>query len=223
MSIEAVLLAVTAVVRPTTVAAVLAMLALPRPRRLLVSYLGAGMPFSIGMGTLLVLVLDGASLAGRAPDIRPIVNIAVGVCSLAYALGTASGLLPRPDPTIPGPGGERIPGRLQNLSPRNAAVIAVVTHLPGLVYIAALNAIAGSSSGPTGLVLQVVLYNVVWFVLAEAALVLSLYRPGAPQNLLERPLAAARRHRPTIVVVSFGALGAYLVLRGTIELLTARA
>jgi hypothetical protein len=222
MSIEAVLLAVVAVVRPTTIAAVLAMLALPQPRRLLVSYLGAGMPFSIGMGVLVVLVLDGASLPDREPDTRPIMNIVLGACSLACALGTASGLLLRPDPTTPRPDGGWIHGRLQNLSPRNAAVVGIVTHLPGLVYVAALNAIAGSSSGPTGLLLQVVLYNAVWFVLAEVALVLAVYRPGAPQNLLERPLAVARRHRPTIVAVSFGALGAYLVLNGTIELLTAR-
>src|SRR5262245_10834920 len=79
VSIEAVVLAVTAVVRPTTIAAVLAMLALPRHRRLLIWYLGAGLPFSIGVGILVVLVLGGPAVAGRAPSSRPIVDIVLGV------------------------------------------------------------------------------------------------------------------------------------------------
>jgi len=41
-------LAVTAVVPPTIIGALLAVLAVPRPRRVLISYLSAGVPFSIG-------------------------------------------------------------------------------------------------------------------------------------------------------------------------------
>ena len=109
--------------------------------------------------------------------------------------------------------------QLQNLSPRHAAAVSIVTHLPGLVYLAALNAIAGSSSRPTGLVLQVVFYNAVWFSLAEGALVLSVFRPGVSHDLLKWSLDVARRHRRTIVVVFFVTLGAYLVIDGIVELL----
>ena len=49
--------------------------------------------------------------------------------------------------------------RLRHLTPPVAALAGVVTHLPGLVYLAALNAIVGSASGPANGVLQVLVYN----------------------------------------------------------------
>ena len=59
MSTEALVLALTTVIRPTSAAAVFAMLSTPRPQRLLVAYLVAGLGFSLAVGTLVVVLLGG--------------------------------------------------------------------------------------------------------------------------------------------------------------------
>ena len=63
MSGEALVLALTSIVRPTTIAAVGAMLSRPNARRLLAGYLVVGLLFSLTVGTLIVLVLHGYSAA----------------------------------------------------------------------------------------------------------------------------------------------------------------
>jgi len=43
-----------------------------------------------------------------------------------------------------------------------AGLIGVVTHLPGRVYLAALEAVVGAAATPLGAAAQVVAYNVIW-------------------------------------------------------------
>jgi hypothetical protein len=108
--------------------------------------------------------------------------------------------------------------RLQDLSPRGAATAGVLTHLPGLVYLAALNAIVGSMTGTLDGVVQVAIYNAIWFSMAVIALILSLYRPSVPRDVLDELSSWTGRHRRSINVVSFGALGGYLVVAGVVGL-----
>jgi hypothetical protein len=104
------------------------------------------------------------------------------------------------------------------MSPSGAAAAGVLTHLPGLVYLAALNAIASTGSGTADGLLQVLVYNGIWFSLAIVALVLSVYRPTVSREFLERFIAWTRKHLRVILIVSFGALGAYLVAVGVFDL-----
>ena len=75
MSTEALVLALTARVRPTSAAAVFAMLSTPRPQRLLVAYLVVGLGFSLAVGTLVVVLLGrpavDARVVGGPPAARP--------------------------------------------------------------------------------------------------------------------------------------------------------
>ena len=217
MSIQALFLSLTTVVRPTTLAAVLAMLAAQRPRHLLGAYIAVGLVFSVGVGLLVIFVLGGVG-SDDQPVHRPIIDIGLGVCCLGYAALAGSGLLRRREPATAGRGATWMHRRLQNLTPRDAGVAGILTHLPGLIYLAALNAISGSPSGPLGHAVQVVIYNVIWFALAVVALVLSVYRPEVAQGLLERLVDLVRRHERTLVVGLFGALGAYLVVSGIMDL-----
>lgn len=222
MSIEALVLALTTVVRPTSATAVVAMLAGRHPQRLLMYYIAAGLAFSLGVGAFVVLVAGLAPDAPARPD-RPLVDTVLGVGALCYAGSVWLGWLPRrrsgEQPEQQG----RLRVWLRDLTPGRAAAAGVLTHLPGLVYLAALNAIVASAAGPLGKLAQVTVYNVIWFSMAIAALAVSVRRPDAAAELLAQLGAWARRHHQTILVGFFGVLGGYLLLVGVQGLLGAVA
>lgn len=223
MATEALVLAVTTVIRPTSTAAVLAILATRRPRPLLVAYVLAGLAFSLAVGTLVVVLLGGLHSTSASPTVRPLLDLVLGVCALTYAAAAYLGRGPRiriPDPALQG-GATRagwVRRRLTDLSLPGAAAAGVLTHLPGVVYLAALNAIAASARNTANGVLQLVFYNAIWFSLAIVALVLSVYRPTVPQMLIERVAVWARWHLRTITIGFFGGLGGYLLVVGVLAL-----
>jgi Sap-like sulfolipid-1-addressing protein len=217
MSAEALVLALTTVVRPTSLAAVAAMLSTRQPQRLLAAYLAAGLVFSLAVGTLVVVLLGGLHTTRASPAVRPALDLVIGACALGYATGSWIGWLPRPGGAESEQDGW-MRRRLADLSRSGAAVAGVLTHLPGLVYLAALNAIADTATGDVGRVLQVVVYNAIWFSLAITALVLSVHRPDVSREVLERIVSLIGRHQRMIVVGFLGALGGYLVVVGVLGL-----
>jgi hypothetical protein len=213
MSGEALVLALTTVVRPTSLAAVVAMLSTRQPQRLLAAYLAAGLAFSLTVGTLVVVLLGGLHTTRGSPAVRPALDLVLGACALGYATGAWIGWLPRTRDAEPERNGCML-RRLADLSRSGAAAVGVLTHLPGLVYLAALNAIADTATGDVGRVLQVVVYNAIWFSLAIVALVLSVHRPDLPRELIEQLVASARQHLRVIIILFFGGLGGYLLVIG---------
>jgi hypothetical protein len=217
VSTEALIFAMTAVVRPTSTAALIAMLSARRPQRLLVAYIFAGLAFSIAVGVLVVVLLGGlGSPSGSSRG--PVIDTVLGLAALGYATAVGVGWLSGfHDGRVAG-SSDWMRSRLQHLSPAGAAAAGVLTHLPGLVYLAALNAIAGDSTGTLDGVLQVVVYNAIWFSTAIVALVLSVNRPTAFREGLAEMGSWARRHERMIIVVLFGALGGYLLVVGLLGL-----
>jgi Sap, sulfolipid-1-addressing protein len=193
------------------------MLATRRPQRLLAVYVAAGLVFSLAVGTLVVVLLGGLHMTRASRAVRPALDLTLGVCALGYAAGAWTGWLPRPRGEAPGQDGW-MRRRLADLSHSGAAVVGVLTHLPGLVYLAALNAIVHTATSDVGRVLQVVVYNAIWFSLAIVALFLSVHRPDRSRELLERILTWTGRHQRPLVVGFLGALGGYLVLAGGLGL-----
>ncbi len=220
MNVEALVLSLTTVIRPKSAAALLAMLSTRRPRRLLVAYLIGGLLFTLAIGTIFVVALGGQSAASAVPALRPAVDVALGAMSLGYAVCTGFGWWPRTHRQRPVDHESWVRRRLQDLSPSGAATAGVLTHLPGPVYLAALNAIVATASGPGVGILQVVIYNAIWFSLAIVALVLSVYRPMVPRELIDQLASWSRRHRRTLQVVFFTVLGGYLVLIGIVHLVS---
>jgi hypothetical protein len=218
VSTEAILLALSTVVRPTSAAAVVAMLATRHPQRLLGVYIVAGLTFSLAVGAVVVVLLQGVSDSAVSLHVRPAAAVVMGVLALGYAGAVGLEWLPRRHHTVGVKGPVQHPDwmrrRLQNLSLRGAATAGVVTHLPGLVYLAALNAIAGSTTRAVDGMLQVAIYNAIWFSLAIVALALSVYRPGVSRGALDVLGSWTRGHRRAIVIVCFSALGGYLILTG---------
>lgn len=188
------------------------MLSTAHSRRLLVCYLVAGMSFSVAVGVVVVFVLGGNSGPGRARVDRPLLDMVLGGGLLAYALFVAVRRPPADEgPRRPAAWMRRLTA---DMSPQAAALTGVLTHLPGVVYLAALSAIAATQTTPVAQGVQVLVYNVVWFSLTIVALVMAVYRPSASRDLLERISTAGRRYRRPIVSGCLGALGAYLVITG---------
>ncbi|HLU58135.1 MAG TPA: GAP family protein [Pseudonocardia sp.] len=218
MSTEALVLAATTVIRPTGVAAVLAMLAAPHPRRLLMAYIVAGLAFSVSVGTLVVVLLGGLRSAGASPTSRPALDLLLGAGALACAAVTAAGRGPRWGVDAPDAGDGWMRRRLSNMTPPGAAAAGVLTHLPGVVYLAALNAIARSAPGVVSGLLQVGIYNAIWFSLAVAALVLSIRHPAVPRQLIGRAAGVVQRRQRAIITCFCGGLGGYLLVSGLVGL-----
>ena len=216
MSTEALVLALTTVIRPTSAAAVFAMLSTPRPQRLLVAYIVAGLGFSLAVGTLVVVLLGGLQSTRASSAVRPLLDLVLGTCALGCAASAWIGWLPRSRPRGSAEPDSWLRRRLTDMSRSGAATAGVLTHLPGLVYLAALNAIAASARGTANGVLQVVVYNGIWFSVAIGALVLSVYRPTVSRDFLERVISWTRDHQRMITTGFFGALGGYLVVVGVL-------
>ena len=219
MSSEAILLALSTVIRPTTVAALFAILAHSHPHRLLVAYIVGGLAFSLTVGAMIVVLLRGVGLVLSSTTSRPVLDIVLGGAALGYASAAWAGWQPRRSAaSSPAEAPGWMHRHLQDLSVRSAAVAGVLTHLPGVIYLAALNSITGSTTGIVDGLFQVAVYNVIWFSLPIFALLMAQRKPDVTRDLLDRLTRWMMLYRRGIVVVFLVALGGYLVVTGIVDL-----
>jgi Sap, sulfolipid-1-addressing protein len=204
-------------------AAVYAMLSAARPARLLTAYVVAGFAFSAGVGIVLVIVL-GVSAGPQSPeDVRAVIAFVLAAISLGYAAVLLIERVRGPgrDATeaTPGPGSDSWLGRrLAHLSASSAALAGILTHLPGVFYLAALSAIISSTSSDANRIFQVIVYNAIWFAMPMTALGLATRRPVELQDLLLRVTKWIWRRQREIMITAFGLLGVYLIVRGVVDL-----
>ena len=66
---------------------------------------------------------------------------------------------------------------------------------------------------------DVLLFDAIWFAVPVAALVVALRRPGLARRVIDRANAWAGRYQRQIAVVVFGVSGAYFAVRGAADLL----
>jgi len=150
--------------------------------------------------------------------------LAFGAAALTAAVALHQGWSPHLHRRQPATSGEstaeRIGRNLREPSARVAAVAGVATHIPGLVYLVALNAISSARPGVVDAGAQVAVYDALWFLVPVASLVLVIARPGAAVRYLEAATAWVRRHDHAVVVGGLLLLGSYLVVKGAVRLLT---
>jgi hypothetical protein len=134
-------LALASAPRPAGIAALYALLSASPPRPVLVAYLVAGLTFSVAVGVLVVAIFYGAGIDYRGTDLDSAIELLGGLAALGFAVGVGTGRR-QPPGRDEGAGEESaIIGRLRNPSVTTALVAGVATHLPGLFYLVALNAI----------------------------------------------------------------------------------
>jgi hypothetical protein len=65
---------------------------------------------------------------------------------------------------------------------------------------------------------DVVLFNAIWFTIPAAALVISLRRPEVARRALERTADWTHRHERPLLVAAFAVAGAYFTAKGVLDL-----
>ena len=223
MSLETLVLGVISGLRPaTSQAAVVALLKTPDPRRTLLFFTVAGFTASTAIGLLLVLAFHGARVGLGGSTFTAVFYLVAGVMALAFAVGYRRGLVsvPRRERrAAPSTGAAaRLARTLRSPSVATAALAGVATHIPGLVYLVALNGIAADDPGPASAAVQVAIYNALWFAIPLAALTLATMRPGRAPDYLDRGTSWARSHEQGLVFATFALLGAYLTVKGAVQL-----
>ena len=178
-----------------------------------------GLAFSLTVGAMIVVLLRGVGLALSSTTSRPVLDIVLGGAALGYASAVWAGWQPRrSSASSPAEAPGWMHRHLRDLSVRSAAAAGVLTHLPGVIYLAALNSITGSTTGVVDGLFQVAVYNVIWFSLPIFALVMAQRKPDATRELLDRLRRWMMLYRRRIVVVFLVALGGYLVVTGIVHL-----
>lgn len=219
MTVEIVLLALASTLRPTSLAATYALLASASPRRLMVAYVAAGLTFTVLFGLVIVLAIGGIDIDPGSSRTTSTAQIAGGLLALGLAGLMWSGRLGGAGPTGDVP---RAPGRWdrlldEHLTLRTALVAGPATHLPGIFYLLALNVIATGEPSPGAQVLEVGLFNAIWFALPLVALIVCMVDPGLARKGIGVVNAWAHRHARMIVLVLLIGIGVGLVVRGVVQ------
>ena len=223
MTLDVLVLGVISGLRPaTSQAAVVALLRTPDPRRTLLSFVVAGFAMSMAFGLLCVLAFHGAKVNLGGSTFTAVFNVVAGVAALAFAYGYHQGRVgvPRREPRGDRSTGTtaRLAQRLRDPSVATAAVAGVATHIPGLIYLVALNAIAADTPPATTAAAEVAVYNLLWFGVPLAALALAVLRPGRAAEYLDRATRWGREHEQLVVSAVFALLGVYLTIKGWVQL-----
>ena len=216
MIIEIFVLALASTVRPTSLAAVSAILSHESRRRLLLAYVAVGLAFTIAFGVVVVGTFGSDQMKGIA-------DIVGGVAVLLFSCAVLTGLIPRrSDQNLPGTGTgtgvgwkARLDGRLTAPA---AAIAGPLTHLPGLFYLVALNVIVAHNPRLPGGLLAVAIYNAIWFALPLAALATCIVNPDAAREAVASVHRWTGQHSRGLLLGTSFAVGVALVIRGALSI-----
>ena len=225
---QVVLLSLTASLNPTLVAATTVMLLLDKPPRLMGGYLLGAYVTSITLGLVIVFSLSNSSASNTTENtISPAVDIALGAILLAVAVVLHSG---RHEPYMerrkarkaekPDEGPPRWQRELGKGSPRVTFVIGALLTLPGASYLAGLGQIHKLHYSTTVTVLLVIGFNLVMLWLLEVPLASFLMAPEWTPGAVARAEAWVSRHAFVFAVRGFAAIGALLVIKGIVGLVS---
>jgi hypothetical protein len=223
-------LSLLAMFTPTLLAAVTVMMLLPNPKKLMLGYLLGAYTTSITLGLLIVFSLNDSASVSTAHTLGPVEDIVVGLLALlvAYVLGTgrdaplqerrrhrkeAKEATAEKKESLP----ERMLGRG---SARITFVVGVLLTFPGVSYLTALDRMAKLDAGVPETVLLVVGFCLIQQLLLELPLLGYTFAPDWTKEAVARFRAWLGRNGRRAGVMLAAAIGALLVLRGVITLLT---
>ena len=221
------LLALTAALNPTLVAASTLMMLLPNPVRLMIGYLAGALMTSITLGLVIIFALEGSdAVATTKNTVSPAATIALGCLALVGALvldtdrhvGKRGDLASRNDEKK-----EKEPPRWQRALGRGSArvtfVVGAMLTLPGASYLAGLSRIDKANYSTPETVLVVIGFNLIMLALLEVPLICFVFAPNWTPRAVDRAKAWIGRHSRRFAVSLLTVVGALLVLKGVLELL----
>jgi hypothetical protein len=222
-----VVLALTASLNPTLLAATTMMLLLDNPSRLMAGYLAGAFLMSVTIGLVIVFTL-GRSSATRSVQhtVNPLVDIAFGLLALVVALVIRSGWLERRmasrrahRETMAAKAPPRWQRALTKGSPRVALVIGAALTLPGASTLVGLYAIHNLHEATAVTVLLVVGFNVVMLWLLEVPLVGYAVAPERTPEAVGKAKLVIARHAHAFAVRGLELVALLLVLKGVVGLM----
>jgi hypothetical protein len=215
--IELLVLALASTVRPTSLAAVSAILSHDSRRRLLVAYAVAGLAFTVFVGVVVVFAMHGIHFPSGSDRTRAVADIVGGVAALLFGCAVLTGRIPRrSDHDVSGVGWK---ARLdRRLTVTAAAIAGPLTHLPGLFYLIALNVIVAHNPKVAGGVLAVAIFNAIWFALPLAALATCTVNPIAARDAVASVQRWTAQHSRALLLGTSFTVGTALVIRGAVYL-----
>ena len=219
MIVEIVVLALASTIRPTSLAAVYALLRHDSRLALICAYVAAGLVFTIAFGLAVVYVFHGIHIQSGTGRTKGIADIIGGILALVFGVALLTGRVRGPQTGYAPSAGTRLNTLLaERLSLPKAAAAGPATHIPGVFYLIALNVIVAHNPHVPGGTLAVLTYNAVWFAIPLIALGACLVSPGAARDVIGSVEEWARlRSRTILLYVAFG-VGVALIVRGALSL-----
>ena len=215
---EYVLLALASIFWPLLITIVVIVLRTSHPVRLLVGFLAGGLLATITVGITLVFTLDDSNLVSRdRGELDPAVNIVVGV----LALVAASVVLRINERGASTASAKKSSGRTERLVEQvRLAVLAglLLDIVPGFFPFVALKNIAEGGYPASLSVALVVIFYVIMFASVEVPLVAYLVSPDRTVVTVGRMNDWLDRNMKLIGAGVLATVGAFLVVRGLIEL-----
>jgi hypothetical protein len=231
MELQLLFLALEAALYPTLLAAVVVLLATPHPARLLGAYLAGGLVVSIGLGFLLVQVLQSSKAVTSQHDLVSWTgDLAIGGLALLLAVALAT----RTDERFRerrkarrAAAGKEKP-KDDGKEPWSARILArgsvplvfaagLAVNVPGAAYLVGLKDIAAGHHGTGTEIALIVGFNLIMFALAEVPLAGLLFAPARTQALVDRFNAWLSGHGRQIAIVLCALLGLFLIVRGIVN------
>jgi Sap, sulfolipid-1-addressing protein len=225
---QVILFSLTASLNPTLVAATTVMLLLDNPAKLMLGYLLGAYVTSITLGLVIVFSLSDSSTTSTTENtLSPAADIALGLLALLGAWVVRSGRQERiterrharkaanPDKSPP-----RWRRELSKGSARTTFLVGMLLTLPGASYLAGLNDIHKLHYSTTATVLLVIGFNLVMLWLLEVPLVSFVIAPDWTPRAVARAKVWVSRHSHVFVVRGLTALGALLIIKGVVGLIS---
>jgi hypothetical protein len=225
---QVIVLSLTASLNPTLVGATTVMLLLDKPSRLMLGYLLGAYMTSITLGLVIVFSLSGSSASNTTRNtISPAVDIGLGAIAMAISFVLYTGRDERlkarrraRKAAKPDKGPPRWQRELSKGSARTTFVVGALLTLPGASYLAGLNQIHKLNYSATVTVLLVIGFNAVMLWLLEVPLASFVVAPEWTPRAIERAKLWTSRHAHMFAVRGFAAVGALLIIKGIVGLVT---
>ena len=208
-------------------AAVTVMLFQPNPKQLMFGFLLGGLLVSLTFGFVIVFAVHHSAATSTAQNsISPGMDIALGLILLvvAYVLGSERAQRWRERRKKEKEGAEKGPSRVERILGRGSArasfLAGVVLTFPGVTYLAALHRLDELNYATVPTILIILGFNAMILILLEIPLIAYLLAPERTVVVVEDFKSWLSRNGLRAGIYVAAGLGAFLVIRGVIELLT---